>query len=233
MDNKKKEAMEERLRTLATILKPGNFTEEEISCEECQNRLAGYVEAEINGEEVSTRFPEMWRHLQRCDRCGALYADLIEIEMLEQSEQFPQPVEIPEPDLSFLSTSRRNLREIVSGIATRIADEMLPAAQENLQMVVDAFFERIEDLSGDFEIRSTSALALAFGAEGSESLIILAATFTTTQTLLEIEKPWRREQINKIARREARRMGFHRRRAKRFAESYTSIAQEYLSSSGE
>jgi hypothetical protein len=67
----------------------------------CRAALGALVTAEMDGKfalcDASVR-----EHLQRCPRCASLYAELLEISLLESLGRLPQPATFPVPDLSFL-----------------------------------------------------------------------------------------------------------------------------------
>jgi predicted anti-sigma-YlaC factor YlaD len=44
-------------------------TDPEISCEECFERLDGYVELELAGRDADTAVPGMRAHLEGCPAC--------------------------------------------------------------------------------------------------------------------------------------------------------------------
>ncbi len=67
----------------------------------CRAALGTLVEAEMDGKlalcDVSAR-----EHLRLCSRCASLYAELLEISLLESLGRLPRPAIFPVPDLSFL-----------------------------------------------------------------------------------------------------------------------------------
>lgn len=228
--------LREKLSMLANALEGDR--ESVLSCEECQTQLPAYVEAELEGAELAARFPAVWRHLLLCDACGALYADLLEVSMLEETSRLPSPAVIPAPDLSFLPSRATTMRRWVQEIAAAIVARMTPESLAEFTSLCGAFFERVEELGGAFQIRSTSELALAFGTEVSTTLPILAASFSTTQAVLDVldtvegqPKHSAAQLVNlikRVAHREARLLGLSRAQANTFATEYVQAAQEHL-----
>jgi hypothetical protein len=202
-------------------------------------KLAAYAEAELAGEDVVSKFPTLWRHIQRCEECGALYADLLEITLLEESGELPIPEKLPEPNLSFLSSKKPNLYELVNRLAERIASRIVPKSQTEIKLLSEAFFERIQALGDQFEVQSQAQLVLAFGTENSTALTILAATYITTRSLLDkieqLEKAPKRDEeelteeiVEEIARREASKAKLPEGHVERFAEEYKHAFLKYL-----
>jgi len=226
----------ERLGILASALE--NDRDPVLSCEECQACLPAYVEAELEEEKLTARFPAVWRHLLLCDECGALYADMLEISMLEEAGRLPVPAAIPAPDLSFLPSPTAAMRKWVREIATLIVAHRIPESVAEFSPLCEAFFERVEALGEAFQIHSTSELALAFGAEVSPTLTILAATFDTTKAILDMldtaegQPEYSATQLadlfKRTAHKEARRLGLSRSQANTFAADYLRAARDYL-----
>jgi hypothetical protein len=235
MSKKDLTQLREQLRVLADALDNGAPV---LSCDECQSHFPACVEAELEGEKLATRFPAVWHHLMVCDTCGALYADLLEVSMLEERDQLPVPATMPAPDLSFLPSPVETMRRWVEKIATTIVERMAPESLEELALLCEVFFERIEALGEVFQFRSTSELALAFGAESSPALPILAAAFSTTKSIMDrleteegltrLPAAQRASLVERTAREEARRLGLRQAQANRFAAEYLQIAQKYL-----
>ena len=208
----------------------------ELSCEEHQLLLSVCVEAELRGENIAERFPDLWQHLLICDACGSIYADLLEVTILEEAGQLPAPTTIPTPDLSFLPSPAPTMRQVITEIATTIVTRIAPESITTFTLLCEAFFERVETLGGTFQIHSTSDLALAFGAETSFPLSILAATFETTRNLASMveKRPLAdvtesNDLIKQTARKQARRLGQSRSRANKFAAEYLQAAREHPS----
>jgi hypothetical protein len=219
---------EDRLQALADAMGDEDST---LACEACRAQLAAYVEAETEGTDVAERFPVIWRHLLTCDACGELYADLLEVTLVEESEGLPPVPKSARPDLSFLPSRIAVLRHEVEEITTRIVREMKPQALGELTVLCDIFFERIEALDDGFQINSAAGLAMAFGSEASPALPILASTYkVTTEVMeaLESDEVLSTEDIKRLAQSEARRLGMNRSQAKTFANRYLEALPENL-----
>lgn len=206
----------------------------ELSCEERQTLLPACVEAELRGENVAERFPDLWQHLLICDACGSIYADLLEVTMLEEAGQLPDLITIPTPDLSFLPSLAPTMRRAITDIATTIVTRLVPESTTTFTLLCEVFFERVEALGGAFQIHSASDLALAFGAETSFPLSILAATFETTRNLTSMveQRPttdvteWS-DLIKQTAHKQARQLGLSRSQANKFAAEYLQTIREH------
>ncbi len=77
----------------------------EADCQRCIEQLNDYVDAQLAGSHYQTEFPFVTRHLDNCVACADAYARVYELELAEQNGRLPQPVHIPDPDLSFLGQS--------------------------------------------------------------------------------------------------------------------------------
>ena len=70
---------------------------------QCRAALPALVDAEMDGElalfDISVR-----EHVQTCDRCAPLYAELLELSLLDSLGRTPRITAFPSPDLSFLET---------------------------------------------------------------------------------------------------------------------------------
>ena len=234
MNEQRSEELRDRLRALAEAVENGTVSDS--ACETCRSLLPALVEAELAGESLSDRFPDVWRHLTVCDVCSALYADLLEISMLEEAGELPTPATVPAPDLSFLAS--RLVRHKARVMAKAILGRMMPESLRDFDLLIELVVERIEAVGPDFRIQSTSELALAFGAEVPPAVPVLAATLTTTRIVLEklrtpesdreVTRAQLDDLIERVARRQARKMGLSKPEAESFATEYVLVAGEHL-----
>ena len=63
--------------------------EEEISCSECFDLAARYVDLEITGQDVAAQMPELKQHLDQCRACRDEYETLRDLRQLEEENQAP------------------------------------------------------------------------------------------------------------------------------------------------
>ena len=231
MNEQRSEVLHHRLLALIDAVEGREPSESE--CEACQDLLPGFVEAEMAGERVSDSFPDVWRHLMVCEDCSALYADLLEITMLEVADELPIPESMPAPDLSFLTS--RAVRDKTRAIARTILTRTMPESLGDFDWLIGLIIDRAEALGEGFHIRANSQVALAFGGEIPPSVPVIAATFKATQALLrelsEDEGVWESELdalIERTALEEARDLGLGRSEAKAFASEYVLAAKEHL-----
>jgi hypothetical protein len=66
-----------------------NTQEEEISCSECFDQVAHFVEVELSGEDAAARMPQLRQHLDQCPACRAEYETLRDLQRLENKGGLP------------------------------------------------------------------------------------------------------------------------------------------------
>ena len=66
-----------------------NTQEEEISCSECFDRVAHYVDAEISGMDAEAQMPEVRQHLEQCAACLEEYEALRDLRRMEEQGDPP------------------------------------------------------------------------------------------------------------------------------------------------
>lgn len=84
------------------------FPDNRLACHECLAGLPTYIEAELGGIARRDDYRSLKRHILLCADCNAVYLDLLQMALLEQSGQLCQPDHFPLPDLSFLPRGRRD-----------------------------------------------------------------------------------------------------------------------------
>lgn len=57
--------------------------EQEISCSECFDRVAHFVEVELSGKDAPAQMPEVRQHLDQCPACREEYETLRDLQRLE------------------------------------------------------------------------------------------------------------------------------------------------------
>ncbi len=163
-----------------------------LSHEECETQLPTYVDEEVAGLKVAQLYPEVKHHLELCNRCAALYLDMLELALAEAAGQIPLTEPVPAPDLSFLPAvsfvelAKGKVLEITRGILAKLA----PAGIGELDIFGDIFFERLGEVGRDFILTPRSVSALGFSSEGAPLwLRTLVATYETTRRLAESYLP--------------------------------------------
>jgi hypothetical protein len=82
--------------------------EGKAACEGCLDMLPSYVDAEFIGQPMTGELRAIWRHLRLCADCSWLYAELLEVALLDEKGALPVVDSYPQPDLSFLRTVRKD-----------------------------------------------------------------------------------------------------------------------------
>jgi hypothetical protein len=212
-----------------------------ITCEKCQAQLPSYVDAEVGGLPVGQYYPQVKRHLDLCADCEVEYLEILELALVEDAGELPVPRMMPTPVLSFLPPL--SLAELIRGLVTRVAEKVLatlaPDRLEELSIIGDTFFARVEELGGQFSLRQAPAMALALGAEeASMALLSLAASYETTRRIAEtfsaqeIQAHADREELAdilaQVAEKVARETMMSRTDARMFAQIYAEGAQDEI-----
>jgi anti-sigma factor RsiW len=66
-----------------------NTQDEEISCSECFDRVARYVDVEISGVDAAAQMPEVMQHLEQCSACREEYEALRDLRRMEEDGNPP------------------------------------------------------------------------------------------------------------------------------------------------
>ncbi len=158
--------------------------DESMTHQECQDLLPEYVDAEIAGEDIASKYPQVMRHLDLCENCSGRYADLLELQSAESEGLVPVPSLVPDPGpvpppvLSFPEFVRQKAAAILSALS--------PDRVQELESVANTFFRRIVPSGARFSLTFDAAKAMGFGpGELDTPLTILIVTFATTQTLVD------------------------------------------------
>jgi hypothetical protein len=69
-------------------------TDEEISCTECFDLVAQYVDLEVAGQPASTALPRLRQHLDRCGVCREEYETLRDLIRQEAEGRLPSADEL-------------------------------------------------------------------------------------------------------------------------------------------
>jgi len=63
--------------------------DEEISCSECFDAMAHFVEVELSGEDPVIKMPQVKQHLDQCPACHEEYETLRDLQRLENEDELP------------------------------------------------------------------------------------------------------------------------------------------------
>jgi hypothetical protein len=79
--------------------------EDPLTCQECQDLLPDYLQAEREGQAHEERWHAVALHLETCPHCAAEYATLSDLVALAYGERGVEPPRYPVPKLAFLHPS--------------------------------------------------------------------------------------------------------------------------------
>jgi hypothetical protein len=78
---------EDRIRRL--LERVADTADEELSCSECLDLIAAYVDLEIGGGDPGASLPRLARHLRQCGVCHEEYETLRDLARLEADGRSP------------------------------------------------------------------------------------------------------------------------------------------------
>jgi hypothetical protein len=81
--------------------------EDRLTCQECQDLLPDYVQAETEGQSDAPEWRPLALHLAMCPYCSDEHAALADLLALAWGEAGVEPPGYPAPDLSFLRAERQ------------------------------------------------------------------------------------------------------------------------------
>lgn len=209
-----------------------------MTCDECEDWLPSYVDAEIGGLSVGKRYPKVKRHLDLCTDCSTDYLQMLEWALEEEAIESHSVARIPTPNLSFLPPLTPvvppvSLLDYVRSLVEELIGSLVPKRIGELQRMGDMFFRRIEAAGPTFAFQPTPVLS------GEPNTVqYLVVTYGTTQKLAQewsmsdvehaIASRTLSERVREYAEEEARRHGFRKEDAKGFAEQYAEVVCEDL-----
>jgi hypothetical protein len=149
-----------------------------IQCEECRALLPGYVQAEMEGEDMRHLYPQVASHLDGCIECDGVYAELLDIAASEERDELPKvespPFNLPS-DLRLRRLTRQIARAAMSWIDQRQVDDV--------DVVAQVFFERLAGVAGRLTLQP-SAMPLGLGNNDSAALPLVMASYYAMQAFL-------------------------------------------------
>lgn len=75
---------------------------DQLTCQECQELLPEYLQAEIDGRAHEAKWRPVAFHLETCPHCSEMYAALVDLMGLAYGERGTEPPHYPVPELEFL-----------------------------------------------------------------------------------------------------------------------------------
>jgi len=77
-----------------------------LTCQECQDLLPEYIQAEMDGRARESQWHPVTLHLETCPHCAEAYAALLDLTELAYGERGAEPPHYPVPELPFLRVKR-------------------------------------------------------------------------------------------------------------------------------
>lgn len=179
-------------------------------CDEYRAWLPSLVDDEMAGKETTRLYPQVLAHLDTCAECDEEYAALLDLALMEERGQLPQPATYPEVKLP----RQIRLQRLVQQIARTTLNALDPRHVQELTLVAQSFFEQLAEAPGRFKLQS-AAMPMGLGGLESATLPALMATYYALTTLLdrhsvaELQALARRgtfeKELQQTGRKEARR----------------------------
>lgn len=145
-----------------------------LTCQECEDLLPEYMQAEEMGEASGARWRAMAFHLETCPHCSAAHAKLGEFAELAWGERGEEPAQYPVPDLSFLRSTKS-----ASRVPWRI--------NEWGSLVIEFSSELLRSLRPPALQPAYAAAGLKSG-ESQETLIALEETINELQVIIRAKR---------------------------------------------
>jgi len=115
--------------------------DKDATCQACEEMLATYVDAELQGDLVNERYQEVHQHLQECGECQMFHEELLLLRTQEIEGRLLEPSRSPEIDLSFLPDPQLSTRlwqvaqESGKEVLRLFADVRIRLAEKQAQFV--------------------------------------------------------------------------------------------------
>ncbi len=153
--------------------------------------LPAYIEAEMNGFDAITLYPDVERNLSLSPALEAEYFDLQDMALVEEMNRLPDVSHLAAPDLSFLPTETAtvSLPDYVYSLAEKLATAIDPDLIDDLEMVVDLFFERVEALGKQFRLEALFVPTFGPGDDEISALQLLGLAYASTESLVSELSP--------------------------------------------
>lgn len=195
-------------------------------------QLPEYVEDELAGEDLAQRYPELQAHLDQCESCSQVYAEMVDLALAEAAGQLPEvanlpPLELPPP---------ARLSDFVRRVAGATLDA-LSRKQSELDGALRRFFEALPGATAPLEPAAT-AQAFGLGQPDTPALaLVIASYYAFTAVAGEVGpvQPGRaadehalRRRLDAAARAEAHRVGLTAGEVGPFAATFVKLALDAL-----
>ncbi len=160
----------------------------------CRTLLPAYVEAEMSGFDAVMLYPDIERHLLLSPALEAEYFDLQDMALAEEMNHLPDVSHLAPLDLSFLPAlpsqpPRLTLSEYVSSLAEKLAKAIDEDLIDELEMVVELFFERVEALGKQFRLEALFVPTFGPGDDEISALQLLGLAYASTESLVSELSP--------------------------------------------
>lgn len=112
--------------------------DEPLACEPHRPSIPAYVEAELDGQNVKSLYPQLAKHLETCPDCYEEYEDLRHILDLERQGRLEEPPRPGQFDFSFLrelppeprlwTVTEANVRRLVTDVTAQLGTALVALA---------------------------------------------------------------------------------------------------------
>jgi len=197
--------------------------------------LPDYLEVELSGDDPAKRFPDLHAHLDRCEACGLVYAEMLDLALAQEAGKLPEvtnfpPVRLPQP-----------VRQ--ADLVRRVAEATLDALQKSrrdLDGAIRRFFELLATATGPLE---PAAMAQAFGlgqADTPAMPLVVAGYYALEAVIRQVgtsdlssaeARSQLQAQLEIAAQAEARRVKLNPAELTAFVSTFVRLALDELSQS--
>jgi hypothetical protein len=198
----------------------------------CLAALAEFVEAEMANEDVARLFPEVQAHLDTCQECDALHAEMLDLLMADEAGLISEPDHLPPLRMPREVLIRRWARDTAGAML-----DALRQGRRELDSAAQAFFDALTRATGRLDLQAQSQ-AFALGETDSEALPLVMASYYALAGLVEqfpaadlhamADVEQLQPVIERAAREEARRIGLKGQTAQTFITTFVTFALNNL-----
>lgn len=216
---------DDNIRRLRQALSSGEDPPDHAAC---QAALPEFVEAEMADEDMARLFPAVQAHLDICEECDALHAEMLDALLAEEAGLLPEVTELPPLNLPRPIRQRQWVRNITDATLGS-----LKKWRGDLDSATQAFFDALAQTSGRLDLRSP-ALAFGLGPTDSETLPLVMAAHYALADLIEkhpvselralADANRLRPLLERLAGEEARRYGLKGQTVQVFVSTFTDSA---------
>jgi hypothetical protein len=162
--------IERLLHHLFLVTEPGDGDQMQNSpCHIEQYELPGYIEMELQGEDPVARYPALHAQLDVCENCRAVYEDIKELVLLEQSGDMVEPAGPAQFDFSYMQPSNlqpSQSRSALQSSAQETVERVLDGVKWHLNALGQLGLQLSEELAiGPKSINMQPAFTKSIGAE--------------------------------------------------------------------